>query len=170
MDMGLIVARIVHVLGGVFWVGAMVFVAAFLLPAVREAGPDGGKVMAGVARRHFLVIVPVVAALSILSGLWLYWHVSAGFSPAYMRSGPGMAYGIGAAVTILVFIIGLAMVRPVMEKSMALSQSAMSAEGREREALLGQAQSLRARGERMSRLVAALLVIVALAMAVGRYL
>jgi len=50
MDATLLLARVVHIVGGVFWVGAMIFTSAFLLPAVRDAGPEGGKVVMGLAR------------------------------------------------------------------------------------------------------------------------
>ena len=75
------IARVLHVCLGVFWVGVMVFIAAFLGPALRDAGPDGAKVFGALLRRRMLDIIPVVALLNILSGLYLYWRVSGGFSP-----------------------------------------------------------------------------------------
>lgn len=169
MDSALIIARVVHVLSGVFWAGTMVFVAAFLFPAVRDAGPEGGKVIAGLAKHHFLTVMPIIAILSMLSGFWLYWRVSLGFGPAFMRSGPGMAYGIGGAAAVLAFIIGVTMVRPGMKKALELSQSAANAGASEREAMLAKAQALRVRGGKLGNWVAMLLGIAALAMAVGRY-
>lgn len=52
-----IVLRLVHVVGGVLWVGFAVFGAFYLVPSIAETGPEGGKVMArpcrgGVADRH----------------------------------------------------------------------------------------------------------------------
>ena len=100
MDYGLLLARIIHVLTGVFWVGAMVFVSGFLIPSLAEVGPDAGKVMAALQRRKFMVIVPVVATFTILSGIWLYWRASSGFQMEYMKSGPGHAYAFGAIFAI----------------------------------------------------------------------
>ena len=42
---GLHLLRVVHVLAGAFWVGAVTFIAAFLVPAVTALGPVGGQVM-----------------------------------------------------------------------------------------------------------------------------
>jgi hypothetical protein len=62
MDPLLIVLRVVHVVGGVFWGGAILFVVHFLEPAVRDAGPDGAKVMQALQKRRYLDVVPAVAS------------------------------------------------------------------------------------------------------------
>jgi uncharacterized membrane protein len=169
MDYGLLLARILHVLTGVFWVGAMVFVSGFLVPSLAEVGPDAGKVMAALQRRKFMVVMPVVGTLTMLSGLWLYWRVSSGFQVDYMKSGPGHAYAFGAIFAIAAFIIGMTVTRPAMMKATALGQSAAAASESERPAILAQAQGLRRRGAIGGNIVASLLVLAALMMAVGRY-
>ncbi len=170
IDEAIIVARLIHVLGGVFWVGAMVFVTEFLIPSIGEAGPDGVKVMAGIARRKFMQIMPVVATLTILSGVYLYWRVSAGFEPGYMKSWPGHVYAVAGGLSVFAFILGVTITRPAMVRAAALAQSASTASPAEREALLGQAQGLRVRGSRVGRVVVLLLVTATVGMAVGRYL
>jgi len=164
-----IVLRLIHILGGVFWVGAMIFNAAFLFPAIRDAGPDGGKVAAGIMKRGFPVITPIIALTTILSGLWLLSRASMGFSSVYMKSGPGMAYSIGAAGALVALLIGLTVTRPAMMRSMAQQQAAATATGAERDAALASAQAGRARAGSSGNVVAVLLVIAAAAMAVGRY-
>ena len=169
MDTSMVVSRLIHIVAGVFWVGAMIFVSGFLVPAIRETGPDGGKVMAAIARRRFMQIMPVVAVVTILSGLHLFGKVSNGFEVEYMKSGPGHAYGVGGGLAILAFIIGISIVRPSMMKSMELAQMAGSAGPEEREAIMAKAQALRARGARVGVIVAWLLGLATAAMAVGRY-
>jgi uncharacterized membrane protein len=169
MYLALLIARIVHILGGVIWVGSMVFISAFLFPALRDSGPDGAKFAAALQRRRFTEIVPAIAVLSMLAGLWLFWQDSVTPGSGFMRSGPGRAYSTGAVLAIVAFIIGVAVTRPAMMKAMALSESAVSAEQSQREAMLAQAQSLRMRGARFARVIAILLVLAATAMAVGRY-
>ena len=169
MDTSMVVSRLIHIVAGAFWVGAMIFVAAFLVPAIRETGPDGGKVMAAIARRRFMQIMPVVALVTILSGLHLFGKVSSGFEVGYMKSGPGHAYGVGGGLAILAFIIGISIVRPSMMKSMELMQSAGSASPEEREAIMAKAQALRARGSRVGVIVAWLLGLATVGMAIGRY-
>ena len=169
MDLLLVFMRLLHIVLGVFWVGTMLFNVFFLGPAMEAAGPDGAKVAAGLMQRRFFAILPIVAIVTVLSGLWLYWRASLGFEPAYMRSGPGMTYGTGAVAAVLAFILGAAVVRPAMMKAFALGQRAGAAAPDERGTLLAQAKSLRARATRMSLWVAGLLIVAASAMAIGRY-
>jgi uncharacterized membrane protein len=169
MDPLLLILRLVHIGLGVFWVGTMIFNAFFLMPSMLEAGPDGMKVAAGLARRRFLDILPPVAGLTILSGLWLYWIASLGFQPAYMRSSVGMTYGVGALAALIAFALGIAIMRPSMLKAAAVSQAAASAAPEDRAAKLAEAAALRQRGAETAKLVAVLLIVAVAAMAVGRY-
>ena len=159
MSFGIAVARIIHVLGGVIWVGSMFFVSMFLIPAMTEAGPDSAKVMAALNRRNWMVVVPIIAILTIFSGLWLYWRASMGFDPAYMSSGPGKAYGAGGALAIIAFLVGITMTRPAMMKAEQLS----------RDGNMDEAQLYRARGARWGKIIGFLLIGAATMMALGRY-
>lgn len=170
MDASLITARLLHVLLGVFWAGTLMFNAIFLGPSVRDAGPDGAKVMAGLMKRRFLDIMPVVALLNVLSGYYLYWRASAGFAPAYMRSTPGMAYGLGAVAATVAFLIGVGIMRPSMLRAASLSQSAASAAPADRDRAMGEVQALRMRAGKAGQAVAWLLGATTAVMAVARYL
>ena len=90
MDPTLILLRLVHVLCGVFWAGALMFVVTFLEPSIRASGPEGAKVMRALIQRKYLNWIPILAAITILSGLWLMWIVSGGFAGAWFKSGAGM--------------------------------------------------------------------------------
>jgi hypothetical protein len=147
----------------------MFFLVVFLTPAVGDVGPDGGKVMGALMRRKLMVFTPVVAILTVLSGLYLYGRVSAGFDSAYMSSGPGMTYGLGAVAAILSFIVGVVYTRPAMANAMALSQRMANADPAERQDLAAQIEKYRSRGTNGGKLIIAMLLIAAVAMAVGRY-
>jgi hypothetical protein len=114
--------------------------------------------------------MPVVAVLNILSGLWLYWKMSGGFQPAYMRSATGMTFGTGGVLAIGAFAIGMAVVRPSMLKAMVLGPTVAQAPPAERDALAAQVQALRAKAMGAGKVVAILLGLAASAMAVARYL
>ncbi len=156
----LLAMRLVHIVLGAFWVGTLIFTAFFLGPAVRDAGPEGGKVMEALMRRRFMNIMPVVAILTLASGVWLYWFASAGFQPAYMRSPAGMTIGIGALAAVAAFVLGVGILRPAMLKAARLSQDP---------AQLAAAQALRMRAAVMGQVIAALLAAAAAAMAIARY-
>ena len=169
MDFGLMLSRIVHVLGGVIWVGSMFFVSMFLVPSMTEAGPEAGKVMAALNRRKFMIVIPVIAVLTMLSGIWLYWRASMGFSPAYMSSGPGRTYGLGAGLAIIAFIVGMTITRPSMVKVGVLTAEIAAAPPEKREALMAEIQQVRARGAFGSKIIGFLLIGAATLMALGRY-
>ncbi len=157
----LLVMRVLHIAMGVFWAGTMMFNAAFLMPAVRDAGPDGAKVAAALARRRFMEIMPWIAALTIVSGVWLYWFDSVGFRPPFMRSRMGISLGVGALAALIAFVLGVAAMRPAMTKAMRLGQDPSQQAA---------AQALRVRAGVLGRVISALLGIAVAAMAVARYI
>ena len=169
MDAAMIIARLIHIVGGAFWVGAMIFVTFFLAPAVRDAGPDGAKVMGGIARRNFMQLMPGVAIFTLLSGLYLYWRVSSGFNYDYLRSGPGHAYAMGGIVALVAFILYILVSAMGPNKAMALMQSAATAPPSDKESMMAEAQALRARSSRAGLIVAWMLILAVAAMAIGRY-
>ncbi|MGQ0642878.1 MAG: hypothetical protein ACT4P6_19200 [Gemmatimonadaceae bacterium] len=170
MDPVLVVVRLLHVGLGVFWAGSVFFTAFFLAPALRDAGPDGAKVAAGLMRRRMFDVIPIVASLTIISGLWLYWEASLGFHPEYMGSSVGITYGIGALAAIFALALGLVFVRPAMLEAARLTQSAASAAGAARDAQLAAAQQARVRGALFTQVVTLLVGIAVATMAVGRYM
>ena len=166
----MLLARLLHIGLGVFWAGTAVFTAIFLFPAIAEAGPDGAKVGAALMRRRFMQVMPAVAGVTILSGLYLYWKVSGGFQPSFMHSGMGMTLGLGAAAAIAAFVVGLVVMRPAMTRAAALAQSAAQAAPAERQAQLAAAQAMRQRGVRAGQVVAVLVSLTVAAMALARYM
>jgi uncharacterized membrane protein len=167
----LIVARLLHVLLGVFWAGTIIFTAFFLVPAITEAGPDGAKVMGGIIRRRFMDVMPVVALITIVSGLWLYWKISGGFDHHWMQTPTGLAYGIGGVIAIVAFGIGLGVMRPAMAKVGGLAAAAVQEpDAARREHLMADVAALRRRSAAAGKVVAVLLVIATALMGVARYL
>jgi len=171
VDPLVIVLRFVHVVFGALWVGMMAFSTFFLMPAIEEAGPDGGKVMGAIQRRGLMTVMPVLAIGALISGIWLYLRAAAGTHGAYARSPVGMAFGLGGLAAIAAWVLGMAVLRPAMMKAMTLGQSlGPSASAEERQRVMGEAQRLRARAASASRATAYLLFFAVAAMAVARYL
>jgi hypothetical protein len=171
MDWALVILRFLHVVLGAYWAGVIIFTALYLEPSVRAAGPAGGQVMGQLVARGHLTVLPVVALVTILSGVDLLRRVSGGFDPAFMGSPFGVALSIGALAAIVAFIIGVSIMRPTALKVMALSQAAMQApEGAARDAQLAAVAPLRRRATVTLRVVAVLLAVTVTTMAVGRYL
>ncbi len=148
MDGLTVVLRFVHVVGGILWAGLFAFTFLFLTPAVQALGPDGGKVVAALQRRGLMIVMPVVALLTIGSGLWLMQRSPVGRLPGFL---------VGGAAALIAFLLGLIVLRPLMEK---VATATDPAEG----------QRLRARSVTVTRWVAVFMFIAVVAMAVARYI
>ena len=167
----LLVLRVVHVLGGIFWVGSAIFTSMFLIPALATAGPTAGQVMAGLQRRRLFTVLPIIAVLTILSGLRLMWLTSGGFSNAYFATPRGTTFAASGAAAIVAFLLSLLVGRPAAVRASALGPALASAADEATRARIGaQLASLRRRGEIASAIAVPLLVLGAAGMAVARYL
>lgn len=171
MDVLVVVLRLVHVVFGVFWAGTLILFATFLIPAIQETGPDGGKVMAALQRRGLMNVIPVAAVLTVASGIWLYWRLSDGFSNAWMTSRYGHAMAGGGALAVIALAIGLAVMRPAALRVNALAGAmAANPDDPANVARGAEAQRLRQRVAAAGKVVAILLALATAAMAVGRYM
>jgi hypothetical protein len=165
----MLILRFTHVFFGALWVGMFAFMTFFLMPALAEAGPEGGKLMGALARRRIPVIMPVLALITIISGLWLFQRLSGGHPGGLMATSTGKAFGFGGLAALLAFLIGIFGARPVMMRSMKLSESVPTALPEQRAGITAELQRLRVRGATLNRVVTALLLLALAAMAVARY-
>jgi uncharacterized membrane protein len=165
----LLVLRVIHILGGVFWAGSSFLMTGFIEPTVRSAGDDGRRFMQRFnSQSRFSTVIAVAAGATVLAGLWMIWIVSAG-SAAFFETGRGLGLTIGMLAGILAFILGFVMQnRPL--RRMASIGGEIAAAGRPptpeqvatMEKLMG---TVRLGG----RLVAALLLVSVVTMATARY-
>jgi hypothetical protein len=162
--------RFIHIVGGVFWVGAVFMTAAFIFPSVRDAGPQGGAFMQQLQRRRLPVYINIAAGLTMLSGFILYGRAIAATDGAFARSTFGMVLGVGAVATILAAGFGGAFISRSGIRLAKLGES-IQASGRppspEQVAEMG---ALQARMGKGMRIVAVLLTVAVTAMATARYL
>lgn len=169
--MSLLVAlRFVHIVLGAFWIGAMVFMSFFVMPAVRDSGPEGGKVMMALQRRGVMNVMPTVGLFTLVSGVWLLERIWGGMS-GMTASRAGMTFGIGGLAALIAFLLGVTVLRTSMKRVGALAAAMGSVATEEERAARGaEIQRLRARGATVGRVVAWLLLFAVAAMAVARYL
>ena len=106
------------------------------------------------------------AGMTILAGFILYWIDSDGFTSAWMSSGAGRGFGIGAAFALIGFILGLLVGRTTR----AMAELGAQFQGKPSPAQLAQMQSLRKRQASYANSSAALLIIAVVFMAIARYL
>ncbi len=127
-DVIMLVLRVLHIFCGVFWAGGALVVAGFLGPAVRNLGPDGGKVMQQlVHRRKFGLYMTLAGDLTVLSGLAFLGHGMS--SEVWRASAYGQVMMAGSAIGVVALGIGHAVNAPTAKKLAAIG-AAMQAAGR----------------------------------------
>ena len=170
MTAELLVLRLVHVLGGIFWVGSLMYTSFFLVPVVRSSPAVAGPVMAGLQQRRLFVVLPTVAILTMLSGIRLLMIASAGFSDSYLSTNTGRAFSVGAGAAIIAFLISMFVSRPAFVHAAKLGASLSATDEPGRQRIMAEVQRLNRRAAIANTIVLVLLLVTAAAMATARYL
>jgi uncharacterized membrane protein len=164
----IIILRVIHIVAGAFWLGGSVTTAFFLLPTVKATGPAGGQFAGALIQRtHLPDWLTAAGIASVLSGLLLYWDFYVGL--AWTGFEPQVVIGIGGILAIISLAVGFLVSRPTASRMGAVGK-AMQAQGTpptpeqitERDRLLGRLTNF-------AIVNAALVVITAACMAIGRY-
>lgn len=165
-----IVLRLVHILGGAFWFGAVLTNFAFVQPAVLGSGPDGQRVMVHVLRhRRFLDVVLGAALVTGAAGGVLFWRDTNGLDPALVFGASSIGFSIGGVAGLLALLLFVFIGYPNSRRLIAIG-SRLEAERRpptpHEQALLARAQA----ALKPLRIAVPVLLAVALAaMATARY-
>lgn len=162
--------RFVHVVAGVAWAGALIFIAWFLLPAIRATGPAGGALMQQIARvQRVPVYLMILMALTVLSGLSLYWLDIKSYGPAWVHTGAGRTFSAGAAFAILTAILGMTVNVPAAKRIgvlMGSIQATGAQPSTEQAAEIGRLQN---RLYRAAQVAGVLILLAVTCMGVARY-
>lgn len=108
---------LLHVFFAIIWAGGAIAAGYFIIPAVLEAGPAGGAVMAGVLERRFPMVMTASALVVVLSGIRLY---SMQVSLDWLRTTHGIVLSLGALAGLGAFFVGLFVQKPAADKMGAL--------------------------------------------------
>ena len=158
--------RIVHILAGIIWVGGALTMAFFIAPAVGATAEAGQKFVGHLmGNLKFSSRMSAAAGLTILAGFILYWIDSDGFTSAWMTSGAGRGFGIGAAFALAGLVFGIQVGR--ITKSMA--QLGGQIQGKPSAEQMQQMGALRKQQVTYSNVNAVLLVLAVIFMAIARY-
>jgi uncharacterized membrane protein len=169
MDITLLILRVVHVVAAIFWAGAALFVTHFLEPAVRDLGPDGGRVMQALQKRGFLTAMPAMGVLTLVSGFWLYWRDFGRFHPGPGAAGAEIVFAVGALASVLALGVGIVVMRPSAARLSRLAGEMGQAAPERRDAITTELARLRGRMRVGGRVVVLLLTVAMVTMAIGRY-
>ena len=151
--------RMLHILFAASWFGAAAFLTLYLLPVARQLGPAGSATMTALTGRGFHRFMAANAGLTVLSGSWLYWTLTAGFAGPAMASTSGMVFGLGGLAGLLAAVMGGAVIGRNLGRIEALKADLPDKQP--------QVAALQGRVAAASRLALALLVLALVAMALG---
>ncbi|HET7201158.1 MAG TPA: hypothetical protein VFI80_10150 [Burkholderiales bacterium] len=161
--------RLIHILAAIFWLGATLTLAGFLLPAMRT-GPSAGALWGAVMQRHRLQFwINISMTLAVLAGFALYGIDSATSSGAFARSTMGKVLGLGAVLAIAAAGVMGAISQPAGRKLAALGQRLEEGSVTTASATT-EAEALQARISRGLTIASVLLLLSATTMAIARYL
>ena len=167
--MDVIAFRLIHILGGIFWVGSALTFFYFVQPSVRATAPGSQPFLLHVQRTRRLSDVTLAAAiLNVAAGLILIWRDSNGFQTEWLL-GPGLGFTIGASAAIVALILFGFIGYPNTRKLVAIG-STLAAE--QRPPTEAEAATLAASQRALAPLavwVPILLIVAAASMATARY-
>ncbi|HET9671599.1 MAG TPA: hypothetical protein VFQ40_01970 [Actinomycetota bacterium] len=171
MDTYMVVLRILHIVAGIFWVGAALTTILFLQPTAREVGPAAGPFMAHLAGKKRLVDwVLAAATLTILAGVLLFWRVTDGLDPDLVGTAYGLSLTVASLSAIVAYSLGLSIVRPTILETLAIGREVAAGGGTPTPEQGARLQALQARSKQAGRTIVPLLVVAAAGMAAARYL
>jgi hypothetical protein len=168
----LVVFRIIHVMGGIAWGGAIFLLVFFLQPTAKAVGPAAGPYMVELlGKRKLTNVVLWIAAATIVGGAFLYWHdaqVYGGLGD-FLGTTFGRVLTAGSLFAIGAFLLGLFVTRPVLQRSLALGAQIRAAGESPPGELVAELQAVQARGRALAKTNFALVALAAFAMATARY-
>ena len=108
MTLIFLILRVAHIVAGILWAGGALALTLFVAPTMSATG-DAGKQFAGhlITKTRFSAYMMVTGLTTVLAGSILYGIDSNWFQSAWMMSGVGIGFGIGAAAGITAFIFGI---------------------------------------------------------------
>ena len=167
----MIFLRLIHIVCGVFWAGATLYLAGFIIPAVKALGPDGGKFMGQLSRTNRLPLVMNAAGtLTVLCGLLMFEQVSGTFQPEWFLTNHGMLLTIGGILGLLAYAIGLGVSFPTILRMNAIGKVVSASGGPPSPEQMQELQRLRKKLFTATNIIAILLLTSVSFMSIIRYL
>lgn len=168
MELYTVILRIIHIVGGVFWVGFGAFQVMYLLPAMKATGSTGGRFYASLPKRPPLgAVMGISALLTTLAGILLYLDV---YGHSILPTVGGYVLILGSVVGVLAFGHGAGALGPTSGKLDKAAAELVAAGDNPDQALVDEVDRLSDKLIRNGRISLALTIIALLCMASARYL
>ena len=118
----MVVLRLIHIVGGVFWVGSVFLFVVFIQPTSAAIAPAGAPFMGELlGKRRFVDRLIAIGVITIAAGLILYWkdwHDYPSFGD-WIGSRFGLTLTAGALAAIAALVIGVTVTRPNVQRLLA---------------------------------------------------
>ena len=157
----ILLARALHVLGGVIWAGSTFLLTWVIFPLGAKHAAEGANRWIGMIALRVGPLSGVSALLTLLSGIYLMVALHPGD-----RSPSALVLQVGALAAVLSLFVGFFFGRPAGQKLLQLTQQQSATPSA---AELAQREGLRQRAAISSVVTATLLALAVLAMATFRY-
>jgi uncharacterized membrane protein len=166
----LVILRILHIACGVFWSGTAFLLVFYIFPAVKRAGPDGGKILKAITgTNQFPLVIAITAGVTVLSGFLLMYQFSDGFRLRWFESKYGMSMAIGGTTATVAFLQVVFINLPCINRSQKIMARANASGGAASENQQRELMKLRSRLVFSTQFIAFWLLIAVIAMAGARY-
>jgi uncharacterized membrane protein len=160
-----IILRLIHIIGGVFWVGTSLLFDFFVIPSARASIEAGQKFLGIFIKTHLGEVHGISAILTVLAGAGLYWIDSGGFASGWMTSGSGLGFGIGGIFGFLGVISSILQAIPLR----TLAETAAQIQGNPTPEQMDKIQAAQKRLGVISRIDSAVLILALIFMSTARY-
>ncbi|MCE7858891.1 MAG: hypothetical protein DYG86_03780 [Chloroflexi bacterium CFX2] len=165
----ILILRILHIAGGILWVGTATFYLFLLVPAARASEISGQKLMQNLGPRMG-PFMGIVTSLTVLSGGLLYARFFSDGISFIWKTGAGLAFTVGAIAALASYVIGSTVFGKTQEKISTLGAAMDSAGGPPKPEQAAEMNRLQTFLMKAYRFDFVLLVVAMVAMAVARYL
>ena len=171
MDWLLIGLRILHIGSGVLWVGGAALFFFYVEPTLTKLGSNAEPFVDElVNKRKMPMYFAVLATITVLGGVIMYWRDSNGLSGTWMTSATGIAFGLGGLCAIGAWLMGIVALTPAVERVGALGSELKAVAGPPPAELLARMRAAQARVRRIGGIDLVLVLLAVLGMAIARYL
>ncbi len=168
MDLLIILARIVHIFSAVLWAGGGLLYFLFIEPAIDKTMPASQKFTSAFMGK-FSPFMGLVSMTTVLAGVVLFWHDSAGLQLSWISTPTGLGFSLGATVGIATAMLGLFGIKPRAER-LGLIGAQIEMQGRPPTTdQLAQVGALTGALKRIGRVDFIMLTLALLFMATARY-
>lgn len=166
----LIFLRLIHIVSAVFWAGAIMYFAWFIIPAAKALGPDGAKFMQQLSSTNKLPVIMFTAGtLTIVGGILLIERLSIGFQLNWFGTSHGIVISIGGALALIAYVIGLSVNLPTLKRMGAIGKVIAASDAPPNPEQMQELQRLRIKLFAATNIMAILLLGATISMSIARY-